>query len=51
MDKFDDLSIAAYVDAAAHLLQLPIAAGLSWGTREFRVMRLAALFLDASTSR
>ena len=49
MDKFDDLSIAAYVDAAAHLLQLPIAAGHLPGVHEnfARIAVLAALFVDA----
>ena len=49
MDKFDDLSLAAYVDASAYLLQLPIAAGHLSGVREnfARIAALAALFVDA----
>jgi len=49
MDKLDDLSLAAYVDAAAYLLQLPIAPGHLPGVREnfARIAALAALFVDA----
>jgi len=49
MDKLDDLSLAAYVDAAAYLLQLPIAAGHLPGVHEnfARIAALAALFVDA----
>jgi hypothetical protein len=49
MGKPDATSIAAYVDAAARVLQLPIAAGHLPGVQEnfARIAALAALFVDA----
>jgi len=49
MAKVDAPSIAAYIDAAAGLLQLPIAAGHLPGVREnfARIAALAELFVDA----
>jgi hypothetical protein len=49
MAQFDDPLLAAYIEATAHLLRLPLAAEHLPGVREnfARIAAMAALFVDA----
>ncbi len=51
MDKFDDRSLATYIDATAHLLHLTIAAEHLPGVRQnfARIAALAQLVVDPSS--